>query len=107
MKIYLLVVYFSFFSLAFSQRGITGDKTFSSRFPEDKFNDISNASLEIVNEVDHDIIVVIRDQRKKNISVTFILEIKKNLDLIIYLLRAYMFNLSQKNFILKIMKEQQ
>ena len=69
MKIYLFVVYFSFFSLAFSQRGITGDKTFSSRFPEDKFNEISNASLEIVNEVDHDIIVVIRDQRKKYIRL--------------------------------------
>ncbi|PWH10006.1 hypothetical protein DEJ39_08515 [Bacteroidetes bacterium SCGC AAA795-G10] len=72
MKIYLFVVYFSFFSLAFSQRGITGDKTFSSRFPEDKFNEISNASLEIVNEVDHDIIVVIRDQRKKYIRHVYI-----------------------------------
>ena len=67
---------FFFFSLAFSQRGITGDKTFSSRFPEDKFNEISNASLEIVNEVDHDIIVVI-GIKEKNISVTFILEIRE------------------------------
>ena len=105
MKIYLFVVYFSFFSLAFSQRGITGDKTFSSRFPEDKFNDISNASLEIVNEVDHDIIVVIRI-KEKYIRHVYIRN-KEKLDLIIYLLRAYMFNLSQKNFILKIMKEQQ
>ena len=56
----------------FSQRGVTGDKTFSSRFPEDKFNEISNASLEIVNEVDHDIIVVIRDQRKKYIRHVYI-----------------------------------
>ena len=55
MKINFLVFYLSFFTLAFSQRGITGDKTFVSRFPEDKFNEISNASLEIVNEVDHDI----------------------------------------------------
>ena len=38
MKINILVFYFSFFTLAFSQRGVTGDKTFSSRFPEDKFN---------------------------------------------------------------------
>ena len=76
MKINFLVFYFFFFTLAFSQRGVTGDKTFSSRFPEDKFNEISNASLEIVNEVDHDIIVVIRDQRK-NISVMSILETEK------------------------------
>ena len=106
MKIYLFVVYFSFFSLAFSQRGITGDKTFSSRFPEDKFNDISNASLEIVNEVDHDIIVVIRDQRKKYIRHVYIRN-KEKFRFDNYLLRAYMFNLSQKNFILKIMKGQQ
>ena len=72
MKINFLVFYFSFFTLAFSQRGITGDKTFGSRFPEDKFNEISNASLEIVNEVDHDIIVVIRDQRKKYIRHVYI-----------------------------------
>ena len=72
MKINFLVFYFFFFTLAFSQRGVTGDKTFSSRFPEDKFNEISNASLEIVNEVDHDIIVVIRDQRKKYIRHVYI-----------------------------------
>ena len=106
MKINFFVFYFSFFTLAFSQRGVTGDKTFSSRFPEDKFNEISNASLEIVNEVDHDIIVVIRDQRK-NISVMSILETEKNSNLIITYYTPYMFNSSQKNFILKIMKGQQ
>ena len=72
MKIHLFVAFYSFCLLLFSQRGSTGDKTFSFRFPEDKFNEISNASLEIINEVDHDIIVVIRDQRKKYIRHVYI-----------------------------------
>ena len=61
----LFTLFFISLTLLSAQRGKTGDKTFVNRFPEDKFNEISNASLEIVNEVDHDIIVVIRDQRKK------------------------------------------
>ena len=106
MKIYLFVVYFSFFSLVFSQRGITGDKTFSSRFPEDKFNEISNASLEIVNEVDHDIIVVIRDQRKKYIRHVYIRnKVKFRFDNL-PITRMYV-QFKSKEFILKIMKEQQ
>ena len=56
----------------FSQRGKTGDKTFENRFPENVFNSVSNASLELVNEVDHDIIVVIRDQRKKYVRHAYI-----------------------------------
>ena len=69
------VLYLSLFlsvGLIYSQRGQTGDKTFKNRFPEEKFNDISNSSLELVNEVDHDIIVVIRDQRKKFIRHVYI-----------------------------------
>jgi len=68
--IYLLL--FLSVGLIYSQRGQTGDKTFKNRFPEEKFNDISNSSLELVNEVDHDIIVVIRDQRKKFIRHVYI-----------------------------------
>ena len=76
----LFTLFFLGLTILHAQRGITGDKTFSYRFPEDKFNEISNASLEIINEVDHDIIVVIRDQRK-NIFAMFILETKRNLNL--------------------------
>ena len=59
-------------TLLFSQRGRTGDKTFENRYPEDVSNSISNATLEFVNEVDHDIIVVIRDQRKKYVRHVYI-----------------------------------
>ena len=68
--LYLLL--FLSVGLIYSQRGQTGDKTFKNRFPEEKFNDISNSSLELVNEVDHDIIVVIRDQRKKFVRHVYI-----------------------------------
>ena len=67
-----LVVLFLSSTLLFSQRGRTGDKTFENRFPEDISNPISNATLELVNEVDHDIIVVIRDQRKKYVRHVYI-----------------------------------
>ena len=68
--LYLLL--FLSVGLIYSQRGQTGDKTFKNRFPEELFNDVSNSSLELVNEVDHDIIVVIRDQRKKFIRHVYI-----------------------------------
>ena len=70
-KITLIVLILSS-TLLFSQRGRTGDKTFENRFPEDVSNSISNATLELVNEVDHDIIVVIRDQRKKYVRHVYI-----------------------------------
>ncbi|MFQ3341108.1 MAG: hypothetical protein ACI9TK_000766 [Flavobacteriaceae bacterium] len=57
--------------LAFSQRGKTGDKTFSDKFPEDVLT-ISNATLKMVNEVDHDIIVLVRDQEKKYLRHVYI-----------------------------------
>ena len=56
----------------FSQRGETGDKTFENRFPEEVFNTVSNSSLELINEVDHDMIVVIRDQRKNYLRHAYI-----------------------------------
>ena len=56
----------------FAQRGKTGDKTFSHRFPPEVFNTVSNASLVLVNEVDHDIIVLIRDQEKKYLRHVYI-----------------------------------
>ena len=58
-------------SLAFSQRGKTGDKTFSDRFPEEELT-LSSASLKMVNEVDHDIIVLVRDQEKKYLRHVYI-----------------------------------
>ena len=58
-------------SLAFSQRGKTGDKTFSDRFIEDELT-LSSASLKMVNEVDHDIIVLVRDQEKKYLRHVYI-----------------------------------
>ena len=58
-------------SLAFSQRGKTGDKTFSDRFFEDELT-LSSASLKMVNEVDHDIIVLVRDQEKKYLRHVYI-----------------------------------
>ena len=64
-------------SLAFSQRGKTGDSTFAHRFPDDVFNTVSNASLEMVNEVDHDIIVVIRDQNKKYLRYVYIRNLER------------------------------
>tara|TARA_Y100000389_G_scaffold136029_1_gene133557 strand:- start:3029 stop:3445 length:417 start_codon:yes stop_codon:yes gene_type:complete len=70
-KITLIVLILSS-TFLFSQRGKTGDKTFENRFPENVFNSVSNASLELVNEVDHDIIVVIRDQRKKYVRHAYI-----------------------------------
>jgi hypothetical protein len=57
--------------LAFSQRGKTGDKTFADRFPEDELT-FYNASLKMVNEVDHDIIVLVRDQEKKYLRHVYI-----------------------------------
>ena len=57
--------------LAFSQRGKTGDKTFSDRFLEDELT-LSSASLKMVNEVDHDIIVLVRDQEKKYLRHVYI-----------------------------------
>ena len=70
-KIIFIILIFTFCP-TFSQRGETGDKTFENRFPEDVSNPISNATLELVNEVDHDIIVVIRDQRKKYVRHVYI-----------------------------------
>ena len=58
--------------LAFSQRGMTGDKTFKNRFPAEVFNEVSNASLVLINEVDHDIIVSVRDQEKNFLRHVYI-----------------------------------
>jgi hypothetical protein len=59
-------------SLLFSQRGKTGDETFAHRLPDNVYNTVSNASLKIVNEVDHDIIVLVRDQDKKYVRHAYI-----------------------------------
>lgn len=67
----LIVSFIMIASLAFSQRGKTGDKTFSDRFIEDELT-LSSASLKMVNEVDHDIIVLVRDQEKKYLRHVYI-----------------------------------
>lgn len=67
----LIVSFIMIASLAFSQRGKTGDKTFSDRFLEDELT-LSSASLKMVNEVDHDIIVLVRDQEKKYLRHVYI-----------------------------------
>ena len=59
-------------SSLFSQRGETGDKVFSNRFPPDVLNYFSEASLEIKNTVEHDIIVLIRDQYRKYVRHVYI-----------------------------------
>ncbi len=77
MKKSLFLFFLLFTSLAFSQRGKTGDSTFVHRFPDDVFNTVSNASLEMINEVDHDIIVVIRDQNKKYLRHVYIRNLER------------------------------
>lgn len=72
MKKFLIIILFMVTSFVFSQRGMTGDKTFKNRFPIEVFNEVSNASLTLVNEVDHDIIVSVRDQYKKFIRHVYI-----------------------------------
>lgn len=71
-KTTLIFAILLFTSSVFAQRGKTGDKTFSHRFPPEVFNTVSNASLVLVNEVDHDIIVLIRDQEKKYLRHVYI-----------------------------------
>ncbi len=72
MKNTLIFSFFLISSLAFSQRGETGDKTFASKFPPDVYNEVSNASLKMINEVDHDIILLVRDQKKKYLRHVYI-----------------------------------
>ena len=67
----LIISFLIVSSLAFSQRGKTGDKTFADRFPQDA-QTLSSASLKMVNEVDHDIIVLVRDQEKKYLRHVYI-----------------------------------
>ena len=71
-KYNLFFLTFLVFSLGFSQRGETGDKTFADKFPPDVIYEISTATLLIRNTVDHDIIVCIRDQYKKYLNHVYI-----------------------------------
>ena len=77
MKYSLTILLLLSVSFAFSQRGKTGDTTFKHRFPNDVFNTVSDASLTLINEVDHDIIVVIRDQEKKYLRHVYIRNLEK------------------------------
>ena len=72
MKKYLILCLLMIPSLTLAQRGKTGDKTFKHRFPPEVFNEVSNASLVLINEVDHDIIVSVRDQEKKFLRHVYI-----------------------------------
>ena len=71
MKNSFIVCFIMIAFLAFSQRGKTGDKTFADRFPEDVLI-FSSASLKMINEVDHDIVVLVRDQEKKYLRHVYI-----------------------------------
>ena len=101
MKKYLILCLLMIPSLTLAQRGKTGDKTFKDRFPPEVFNEVSNASLVLINEVDHDIIVSVRDQ-KKSFSDTSIFAIMINTFLSNFQSHDSMCNLSQKIFIMKI-----
>ena len=68
----VLLIFLFTASLVFAQRGNTGDKTFSHRSPPDVENKVSGSFLEIANTVEHDIIVVIRDQYKKYIRHVYV-----------------------------------
>ncbi|MDC0515156.1 hypothetical protein OAN99_05010 [Flavobacteriaceae bacterium] len=72
MKKYLILCLLMISSLTLAQRGKTGDKTFKDRFSPEVFNEVSNASLVLINEVDHDIIVSVRDQEKKFLRHVYI-----------------------------------
>ena len=76
MTFYLKNIFFAFLlSLPLSieaQRGKTGDKTFSDRFPPDVVFPTSNTFLLVKNTVDHDIIVCVRDQYKKYLNHVYI-----------------------------------
>ncbi len=70
LKKIILILIFPF--LLFSQRGETGDEVFKDKFPPNVYNRVSNSSLTISNNVDHDVIVLIRDQAKKYLRHTYI-----------------------------------
>ena len=76
MTFYLKNIFLAFLlSLPLSieaQRGKTGDKTFSDRFPPDVVFPTSNTFLLVKNTVDHDIIVCVRDQYKKYLNHVYI-----------------------------------
>mgnify|MGYP000724995349 CR=1 FL=1 len=52
MKKCLIFTFLIVSTLIYSQRGKTGDKTFLNRFPSEVFNEVSSASLKMINEVD-------------------------------------------------------
>jgi len=56
----------------FAQRGNTGDKTFADRFPPDIVNPFVSTYLKVINTVDHDIIVCVRDQNKNYLNHIYI-----------------------------------
>lgn len=56
----------------FSQRGKTGDQTYAYRFPADVISEVSTSMLEVTNEVEHDVIVLLRDQNKKYLRHVYI-----------------------------------
>jgi hypothetical protein len=68
-----LFVFALVFSLALhGQRGQTGDKTFADRYTNDVISPITNTYLLVINTVDHDIIVTIRDQNKNYLNHVYI-----------------------------------
>ena len=68
------ITFLAFFILSLSitaQRGFTGQEVFSHRFPEN-VKSISNSTLLISNETDHDIIALIRGQYSEYLRHVYI-----------------------------------
>ena len=60
---------------SYAQRGKTGDKTFSDRFPEDVIQEYTKTYLRVFNETDHDIIVLVRGQNDEYLRHVYILSL--------------------------------
>ncbi len=58
--------------LCTAQRGKTGDQTFAHVFPADVESEVSTSMLEVTNEVEHDVIVLLRDQNRKYMRHAYI-----------------------------------
>ena len=72
MKSAVFTIFFLISFTALSQRGKTGDQTFAYRFPQDVISEVSTSMLVVTNEVEHDVIVLLRDQNKNYLRHAYI-----------------------------------
>ena len=66
------IFFFVLCANSYAQRGNTGDKTFSDRFPEDVIQEYTRTYLRAFNETDHDIIVLVRGQNDEYLRHVYI-----------------------------------